>query len=157
MSENREQGEFILYGSEDGRSEVQLKAIDGSVWLSQLEMAELFATTKQNISLHVRNIYKEGELSDQATVKDSLTVQSEGARAVKRKISLYNLEIILAVGYRVRSPRGTQFRQWATRHLTEFVGCGEFNEPHRYPMPINNRCGSLRSLASYDGAMRLAA
>ena len=79
MSDNMEHGEFILYGSDDGRSEVQLKAIDGAVWLSQLEMAELFATTKQNVSLHVRNIYKEGELSEPATVKDYLTVQSEGA------------------------------------------------------------------------------
>ena len=135
MSDNREQGEFILYGSDDGRSEVQLKAIDGSVWLSQLEMAELFATTKQNVSLHVRNIYKEGELSEPATVKDYLTVQSEGARAVKRKVLLYNLEIILAVGYRVRSPRGTQFRQWATRHLTEYLVKGFVMDDERLKNP----------------------
>lgn len=115
------EGELILYATEDGAAEIQLRAIDGAVWLSQVEMAELFQTTKQNVSLHVRNILAEGELSAEATVKEYLTVQTEGARQVKRTVTLYRLEMILAVGYRVRSPRGTQFRRWATSALKEYL------------------------------------
>ena len=112
--------ELILYTTEDGQASIKLRAEEGSVWLSQLEMAELFATTKQNVSLHIKNILAEGEQPG-ATVKEYLTVQTEGSRSVRRTTQLYNLEMILAVGYRVRSPRGTQFRQWATRHLAEFL------------------------------------
>jgi hypothetical protein len=114
-------GELILYTTDDGRAAVQLRAEDGSVWLTQLEMAALFDTSKQNISLHIRNILAEGELVEAATVKDSLTVQLEGTRQVRRSNLLYNLDMILAVGYRVRSPRGTRFRQWATVHLREYL------------------------------------
>ncbi|ARJ65661.1 hydroxyacid dehydrogenase [Magnetospirillum sp. ME-1] len=115
------EGELILYTTEDGAAEIQLRAIDGAVWLSQVEMAELFQTTKQNVSLHVRNILSEGELTPEATVKEYLTVQTEGARQVKRTVTQYRLEMILAVGYRVRSPRGTQFRRWATSALKEYL------------------------------------
>ncbi|MDD4118694.1 MAG: hydroxyacid dehydrogenase, partial [Kiritimatiellae bacterium] len=83
--------DMIVYRTEDGQAEVQLKTADGSVWLSQGEMAELFATTKQNVSLHIKNILEEGELPDAATVKESLTVQTEGSREVQRKTQLYNL------------------------------------------------------------------
>lgn len=114
-------GELILYTTDDGRAAVQLRAEDGSVWLTQLEMAALFDTSKQNISLHIRNILAEGEPVEAATVKDSLTVQLEGTRQVRRSNLLYNLDMILAVGYRVRSPRGTRFRQWATVHLREYL------------------------------------
>jgi hypothetical protein len=114
-------GELILYTAEDGRAAVHLRAEDGTVWLTQLEMAALFDTSKQNISLHVKNILAERELLAGATVKESLTVQTEGGRRVRRPSLLYNLDMILAVGYRVRSPRGTQFRQWATTHLREYL------------------------------------
>jgi hypothetical protein len=114
-------GELILYTAEDGRAAIHLRAEDGTVWLTQMEMAKLFDTTKQNISLHIRNIVDEQELVEAATVKESLTVQSEGGRQVRRPTLLYNLDMILAVGYRVRSPRGTQFRQWATVHLREYL------------------------------------
>lgn len=114
-------GELILYTAEDGTAVIQLRAEGGTVWLTQLEMATLFDTSKQNISLHIKNILAEGELADAATVKDSLTVQTEGKRQVRRSNLLYNLDMILAVGYRVRSPRGTQFRQWATSHLREYL------------------------------------
>jgi len=113
--------ELILYQTEDGKAEVRLRAEDGSVWLTQADIAELFSTTKQNVSLHAANILKEGELVKGATVKDSLTVQIEGGRQVKRRTLTYNLPMILAIGYRVRSPRGTQFRQWATAHLAEYL------------------------------------
>ena len=95
MSENG----IILYHTPDGQTNLQLRAENGSVWLTQLEMAELFASTKQNVSLHINNILKEGELPAAATVKDSLTVQMEGSREVQRKTVLYNLQMILAVGY----------------------------------------------------------
>jgi len=114
-------GEIILYNTEDGQAEIQFRAVDGTVWVSQLEMAELFQTTKQNISLHVRNILAEGELDQESTVKEYLTVQAEGKRQVKRSVTVYRLEMILAVGYRVRSPRGIQFRRWATSALKEYL------------------------------------
>lgn len=114
-------GEVILYSTEDGAAEIQLRAVDGTVWLSQIEMAELFQTSKQNVSLHVRNILADGELDPESTVKEHLTVQTEGLRQVKRSVTLYRLEMILAVGYRVRSPRGVQFRRWATSALKEYL------------------------------------
>jgi hypothetical protein len=114
-------GELILYTAEDGSVAIQLRAEGGSVWLTQMEMAALFLTSKQNISLHIKNVLADGELTPEATVKESLTVQTEGARQVRRTNLLYNLEMILAVGYRVRSLRGTQFRQWATTHLREYL------------------------------------
>jgi hypothetical protein len=110
-------GELILYTAEDGSVAVQLRAEGGTVWLTQLEMATLFDTSKQNISLHIKNILAEGELSP-AVVKEYLTTASDGKNY---KTKTYNLDMILAVGYRVRSPRGTQFRQWATTHLREYL------------------------------------
>jgi hypothetical protein len=115
------EGELILYTTEDGSTSVRLRAEGGTVWLTQLELTELFQTSKQNISLHIKNILEEGELDEGATVKEYLTVQIEGSRQVMRKTLLYNLDMILAVGYRVKSHRGTQFRQWATIHLREYL------------------------------------
>jgi hypothetical protein len=113
--------DLILYTSDDGTTRVDLRVESGTIWLSQAEIAELFQTTKQNVSLHAQNIFADVELTPAATVKESLTVQTEGKRPVKRTIFLYNLDLILAIGYRVRSPRGTQFRQWATTHLREYL------------------------------------
>jgi hypothetical protein len=97
--------DLILYTTDDGRSQIKLRAKDQTVWLTQWEMAELFDATRQNISLHLKNLFEEGELDPAATVKDSLTVQIEGSREVQRPVNLYNLDAILAVGYRVRSSR----------------------------------------------------
>ena len=110
-------GELILYTAEDGSAAIQLRAEGGTVWLTQLEMATLFDTSKQNVSLHIKNILAEGELSP-AVVKEYLTTASDGKNY---KTKTYSLDMILAVGYRVRSPRGTQFRQWATTHLREYL------------------------------------
>lgn len=112
--------ELILYTSDDGLTRLDRRVEGENVWLTQLEIAELFQTTKQNVSMHAKNIFEDGELSPEATVKDSLTVRNEGNRQVQRRIQLYNLDLILAIGYRVRSSRGTQFRQWATTHLREY-------------------------------------
>lgn len=127
--------ELILYTSDDGQTQLHLRAESGSVWLSQLETAELFQTTKQNVSLHAKNIFEDGELSPEATVKESLTVRTEGSRQVQRKIVHYNLDLILAIGYRVRSPRGVQFRQWASTHLKEFLLKGFVMDDERLKNP----------------------
>ncbi len=138
MDENT--GDIILFRSNDGRTEIQLRAVDGSVWLTQLEIAELFDTTKQNVSLHVKNVLSEGELSESATVKESLTVQTEGQRKVSRMTFLYNLHMVLAVGYRVRSSRGTEFRQWATRNLSEYLQKGFVMDDERLKDPKGWDC-----------------
>lgn len=129
------QGELIIYTTEDGHVAMQLRVQDGTVWMTQAEMAELFQGSKQNISLHIRNIFDEGELAEEATVKESLTVQIEGGREVKRRILLFNLDMILAVGYRVRSLRGTQFRQWATTTLREYLVKGFVMDDKRLKEP----------------------
>jgi hypothetical protein len=116
-----QRSEIILYQTEDGQSRIQVRLEGGTVWLTQALMAELFQTTPQNITIHVRGIYKGGELAEEGTCKEYLQVRREGGRAVQRKIKLYNLDMILAVGYRVRSHRGTQFRQWATERLREYL------------------------------------
>ncbi|OWV30093.1 virulence RhuM family protein [Halomonas campaniensis] len=127
--------DLILYTTDDGRTQLHLRVEGDSIWLSQLEIAELFQTTKQNVSLHAKNIFEDNELDPEATVKDSLTVQFEGKRQVKRKISYYNLDLILAIGYRVRSSRGVQFRQWASAHLKEFLIKGFVMDDERLKNP----------------------
>ena len=126
---------LILYTTEDGRSQIKLRAQEQTVWLTQLEMAELFDATKQNISLHLKNIFADGELDAAATVKESLTVQTEGSRQVQRPVTLYNLDAILAVGYRVRSPRGVQFRRWASTVLKEYLTKGFVMDDERLKNP----------------------
>ena len=121
MENKNTKSELLFYSSEDGKSKIEVRLEDETVWLSQMQMIELFQTTKQNISLHIGNIFSEGELDEFSTVKEYLTVQTEGKRQVKRRISLYNLDVIISVGYRVKSHRGTQFRIWATQQLKEFI------------------------------------
>ena len=128
-------GELILYRSDNGRAEIQLRAEGETVWLTQAEMAELFDTTPQAITQHIRAIYEEGELSPEATCKESLQVRQEGQRQVRRRLKAYSLPMILAVGYRVRSPRGTQFRQWATAHLEEYLVKGFVMDDERLKEP----------------------
>jgi hypothetical protein len=113
--------EIILYRPDELAEHIEVRLEDDTVWLSQQQMATLFNQTKQNISLHINNCFKEGELVRMPTVKESLTVQKEGNRTVKRKIELYNLDVIISVGYRVKSKQGTQFRIWATRILRDYL------------------------------------
>ncbi|HTM53730.1 MAG TPA: virulence RhuM family protein [Pirellulales bacterium] len=110
--------EIILYQTEDGGSRIEVRLQDNTVWLSQALMSELFQTSKQNISLHVQNIFDEGELQATSVVKDYLTTAGDGK---KYKTAFYNLDVIISVGYRVKSHRGTQFRIWATQRLSEFL------------------------------------
>ena len=112
--------EIILYQPDNSIS-LEVRVEDETVWLTQAQMTELFQSSKQNISLHINNIFREGELIEDSTVKYSLTVQKEGNRSVKRKIAFYNLDVIISVGYRVKSKRGTDFRIWATKILKEYM------------------------------------
>lgn len=127
--------ELILYTTEDGRSQIKLRAKDQTVWLSQREMAELFDVSTDNVSLHLKNIFEDGELRREATTEDSSVVQTEGTREVHRPLTLYNLDAILAVGYRVRSPRGVQFRRWASTVLKEYLLKGFVLDDERLKNP----------------------
>jgi hypothetical protein len=117
---NQDGGEVILYRAEDGRSQIQFRAVDGSVWLTQAQMAELFDITAATVNRHIGSIIEDGEL-DRATISQHEIVRMEGSRRVSREVLVYNLDMILAVGYRVRSARGIQFRQWATTTLREYL------------------------------------
>lgn len=113
--------EVIIYKTKDKKTQIEVKFENESVWLTQQQMAELFGQTKQNISLHINNCFKDKELIKKSTVKESLTVQTEGTRSVKRKLEYFNLDVIISVGYRVKSMQGTQFRQWATERLKNYL------------------------------------
>lgn len=126
---------LILYTTDDGRSQIKLRARDETVWLTQLEMAQLFDVSTDNVGLHLKNIFEDGELSREATTEDSSVVQIEGTREVQRPVTLYNLDAILAVGYRVRSPRGVQFRRWASTVLKEFLLKGFVMDDERLKNP----------------------
>lgn len=128
-------GEFLLYETEDGRSRVECRFAEDTLWLSQAMLAELFQTSPQNITLHLKTLYAEGEIALEATCKSYLQVRTEGERKVRRNVRYYNLDAILAVGYRVRSPRGTQFRRWATERLREYLVKGFTLDDERLKNP----------------------
>lgn len=128
-------GEFLLYETEDGRTRVECRFAEDTLWLSQAMMAELFQTSPQNITLHLKALYSEGEIAPEATCKSYLQVRPEGERQVRRAVKFYNLDAILAVGYRVRSPRGTQFRRWATERLREYLVKGFTLDDERLKNP----------------------
>ena len=126
---------LILYTTEDGKNRIQLRTNQNTAWLSQREMADLFAVSTDNISLHLKNIYEDGELTREATTEESSVVQTEGGREVQRPLTLYNLDAIMAVGYRVRSPRGVQFRRWASTVLKEYLLKGFAMDDERLKNP----------------------
>ena len=128
-------GQFLVYQTEDGKLKIDVRFEGETVWLTQQHMAELFQTTKQNISQHIQNVYEEKELEQEATVKQSLTVQREGNRTVRRQMEFYNLDVIISVGYRVKSHRGTQFRMWATQRLREYIIKGFVLDDERLKNP----------------------
>jgi hypothetical protein len=139
--------EIIIYKSNELAFSIEVKLEDETVWLSQAQMRELFESTKQNISLHINNIFSEGELDKSATVKDYLIVQKEGNRNIKRKVAFYNLDIIISVGYRVKSKRGTQFRIWANQIIKDYLLKG---------YAINNRVNRLEEkLIDHDKKFEL--
>lgn len=113
--------ELVIFKAQDGNVKLDVKLEDETVWLTQNQMSELFQTTKQNVSLHLNNVFKEGELDKNSTVKEYLIVQKEGNRQVSRKTSFYNLDVIISVGYRVKSKRGVEFRKWANSILKDYI------------------------------------
>jgi len=129
------QSNLILYRTEDGQTRIRCRFENEMIWLTQAQMAELFQTTPQNVTLHLKAIFDEGELPEEATCKEYLQVRTEGEREVSRRLKHYNLPAILAVGYRVRSPRGTQFRQWATARLSEYLVKGFAMDDERLKNP----------------------
>ena len=114
-------GEILLYQTEDGSTRIDVRLQDETLWLTQMQMAELFQKDKRTISEHIANVYEEGELPQEATVRNFRTVQKEGSREVERDLASYNLDVAISVGYRVKSIRGTQFRIWATQRLKEYL------------------------------------
>ena len=136
MPENETpQSSIILYQTEDGRTRIQCRFDLETLWLTQVQIAELFQTSVPNINLHLKAIYAEGELTEAATIKSYLIVRTEGTRQVSREVLHYSLPAILAVGYRVRSHRGTQFRQWATSRLSEYLVKGFTMDDERLRNP----------------------
>ncbi|MCK9238684.1 MAG: virulence RhuM family protein [Thiopseudomonas sp.] len=117
-------GQFLIYQAEDGELKIDVRFENESVWLTQQQIAELFQTSMPNVSMHMSNVYEEGELSPEATIKKFLTVRTEGKREVKRLLDYYNLDMIISVGYRVKSRVATRFRIWATQQLSEFIRKG---------------------------------
>jgi len=149
QQQNEPKGEIILYQPDETiRLEVRLE--DETVWLTQAQMAELFQTSKNNITLHIGNVYKEEELSPIPTSKESLLVQMEGNRQVNRRLKLYNLDVIISVGYRVKSKRGTEFRQWANKIIKDFLlrGYAFSYQLHEIEQKVDAQQSTLQKIES---------
>ena len=131
MTNNENIGKIIIYKNENGNISFEAKLEDETIWLTQDMMAKLFETTSQNITMHIKNIYDEDELEQNSTCKDFLQVRKEGKRAVSRKLAFYNLDMILSVGYRIKSKTATQFRKWATTVLKEYMTKGYAINEHK--------------------------
>jgi len=127
--------QFLIYQTESGETKIDVRFQDETVWLTQKTMAELFQVKPQNITMHLKNIYLEGELQEKATCKEFLQVQIEGHREIKRKQKFYNLDAIISVGYRIKSHIATKFRQWATEHIREFIVKGFVLDDERLKNP----------------------
>lgn len=132
MLDNTNIGEIVIFNGDDGEINVQIDAVNETIWLSQKGMAELFVCSTDNIGVHLRNIFNDGELQEEATTEEFSVVQNEGNRNVSRKIRFYNLDAIIAVGYRVNSKRATQFRIWATKVLREYMVKGYVLDDNRF-------------------------
>ena len=147
MNVMKEEQKIVIYQTEDGQTQIDVRLENETVWLTQAQMVELFQTTKQNVSLHLNNLYKEGELQKEGTVKEYLTVQQEGKRRVSRRVKYYDLDVIISVGYRVHSKRGTAFRIWARKIIKDYLVKGyTINERIRH-----EQIGELRQLVGMLG------
>ena len=127
--------EIVLYQSADGTIRLETRLENGTLWLSQQQMAELFLTTVPNVSMHIKNVVDEGELSLKATVQDFLTVRQEGGRQVQRTVTHYNLDMVISIGYRIKSRIATRFRIWATQRLKEYIVKGFVMDDERLKNP----------------------
>ena len=148
-------GEFLLYTTADGRIRIETRMQNETVWLNQKQLAELFQTSVPNINMHIKNIFDEGELSPEATVQDFLTVRKEGSREVQRNLAFYNLDLIISVGYRIKSHVATHFRQWATQRLREYIIKGFAMDDERHvPTPQSGDAPSGRLYRYLAGFIR---
>ena len=142
-----ENNQIVIYQTEDGQTQIDVRMENDTVWLTQAQMAELFQKTPQNITMHIRNVYKEGELDMSATCKENLQVQKEGNRQIKRVVKYYDLDVVISVGYRVKSKRGTAFRIWANKVLKDYLIKGyAVNDRLRH-----EQIGELRQLVNMLG------
>ena len=128
-------GQILIYQTEGGQTKIEVRLEGETLWLNQAALAKLYQTTIPNINIHIKNIYGEGELSEEATVKDCLIVQTEGGRQVSRQVKHYNLDMIISVGYRIKSHIATRFRQWATQRLREYIVKGFVLDDERLKNP----------------------
>jgi hypothetical protein len=135
VSSANDESELTLYQTNDGVTRIHVRLVDGSVWLTQRQLADLYQISVPTVSEHLQNIFAEDELSPEATVRKFRTVRTEGNRTISRTVDHYSLPVVLAVGYRVRSPRGTQFRRWATTRLEEYVVKGFTLDDERLKQP----------------------
>jgi hypothetical protein len=150
-----DKGEIVLYQSPDGKAALNVRLDRETVWLNQRQMAELFDKDTDTIGLHIRNIYKEGELARKGTTEESSVVQNEGGRQVRRKVGVFNLDVIISVGYRVKSKRGTQFRIWATNVLREHLVRGfTLNAGFRCLVPYNCRKALCKRNSGFEEKIR---
>jgi len=145
--------ELILYQTEDNRTRIEVRLENETVWLTQKLMAELFQKDVRTVNEHIQNIFEEGELTPEATIRNFRIVQPEGARQVTRQIEHYNLDVIIAVGYRVKSHRSTQFRQWATQRLREYLVKGFVLDDDRLKYPGPGRPDYFDELLEREGVM----
>jgi hypothetical protein len=135
MKKETQKSQIIIYKAENGQTKIDVRFDGETVWLTQNALAELFQTTKQNIGQHIKNIFEDGELSENSTVKNFFTVQKEGKREISREIEYYNLDLIISIGYRVKSSIATAFRQWATLRLREYIVKGFVLDDERLKNP----------------------
>ncbi len=135
MKKDQQKSQIIIYKTEDGQTKIDVRFDGETVWLTQISLAELFQTSKQNIGQHIKNIFIEAELPEVSTVKKFFTVQKEGSREVQREIEYYNLDLIISVGYRIKSITATAFRQWATSRLREYIVKGFVIDDERLKNP----------------------
>ena len=140
-------GEIIIYETKDGETSIDVRMEEETVWLTQAQMVDLFQTTKQNVSLHINIVYKENELEKNSTVKEYLTVQNEGRRLIRRNVKYYNLDVIISVGYRVKSQRGTQFRIWANSVLKRYLTQGFAIKENATQIQLQNLSSMLEILS----------
>lgn len=140
-----QKGEILIYRSPQGNTKIDVRLVNESVWLTQKQLAELFQTTVPNINMHIKNIFDEGELDADRTIQDFLIVQKEGKRSIKRNVEHYNLDLVISVGYRIKSHIATQFRIWATKQLKEFIIKGFVLDDERLKQARNNYFDDLLS------------
>lgn len=148
---NSDQQNLIIYRTTDGKAAVSLYAQDGNVWMNQNQLAELFATSKQNISLHIANILKGNELSAHSVVKDYLTTAADGKNYA---VTFYALDMVLAIGFRVRSARGSEFRKWANNHLKQYLIKGFVMDDERLKKPNGRIAADIAELSELNAAVK---